>query len=221
MNVSEHLLRDIKALKLSQKIVDILDLMEELKYSHLPVVDDECKYLGLVGEDDLLEAENEEDSLSKHIRFLKMYHAPIEANLFEAIRIIGEGNLSLLPIVDVKEDYQGYISPLELIQDLGLQMTFVEKGSVIVLEIPNRDYQLSQIAQIVESDDARIIGFHLYESNQAQHICLALKINLEDISRIIKSFERYNYIIKEVYHQSLFNDNYTDRYESLMKYLNL
>lgn len=221
MKVEKHLLNDLQPLRQSEKVVDILDTMEELKFTHLPVVDDDRLYLGVVCEDDLLEVGNEEDSLSKHARLLKAYSISINADMFEAIRLIGEGNLSLLPVVDDAKMYRGYISAAELLQDVGRELTFKEPGGVLVLRVPVRDYQLGQIAQIVESEEAKIIGFHLSEDLDTENLLVSLKINQLDLDRIIKSFERYNYNIVEVFHQSMFDDSMEDRYQSFMKYLNI
>ncbi|WP_417612546.1 CBS domain-containing protein [Owenweeksia hongkongensis] len=221
MKVEKHLLNDLKPLNQSEKVVDILDAMEELKFSHLPVVDDERLYLGVICEDDLLEVSNEDDILTKHLRLLKAYRVSSDADMFEAIRIIGEGNLSLLPVVDAKNHYRGYIATSELLQDVGRELTFKEPGGVLVLSIPVRDYQLTQIAQIVESEDAKVIGFHLSEDTEQEKLLVALKINQTDLDRIVKSFQRYNYNVVEVFHQSLFDDSLEDRYQSFMKYLNI
>lgn len=221
MKVEKHLLNDLKPLNHKEKVVDILDAMEELKFSHLPVIDDERLYLGIICEDDLLEVINEDDELSKHMRFLKPYNVNMSADMFEAIRVIGEGNLSLLPVVDNEGKYRGYISSSELLQDMGRELTFKEPGGVLVLSIPVRDYQLAQIAQIVESEDARIIGFHLSEDKENDKLLVSIKINQVDLGRIVKSFERYNYNVVEVFHQSLFDDSLEDRYQSFMKYLNI
>ena len=221
MKVEKHLLNDLKPLNQNEKVVDVLDTMEELKFSHLPVVDDERLYLGVICEDDLLEVSNEDDTLVKHLRLLKAYRISSDADMFESIRIIGEGNLSLLPVVDAKNHYRGYISTAELLQDVGRELTFKEPGGVLVLSIPVRDYQLTQIAQIVESEDAKVIGFHLSEDTEQEKLLVALKINQTDLDRIVKSFQRYNYNVVEVFHQSLFDDSLEDRYQSFMKYLNI
>ena len=221
MKVEKHLLNDLKPLNQSEKVVDILDTMEELKFSHLPVVDDDRLYLGVICEDDLLEVADEDQALSKNLRFLKSYSVNVNADMFEAIRVIGEGNLSLLPVVDNENRYRGYIASTELLQDVGRELTFKEPGGVLVLSVPVRDYQLAQIAQIVESEDAKIIGFHLSQNKENDKLLVSIKINQIDLGRIVKSFERYNYNIIEVFHQSLFDDSLEDRYESFMKYLNI
>lgn len=214
------MLNDIKPLRTQEKIAAVLDVMEELKYSHLPVVDDDRTYLGVICEDNLLEVEDENDSLQKHLRMLRAYAVQEQENMFEAIRMIGEGNLSLLPVISRENIYLGYISAMELLQDVGRELTFTEPGSVLVLRVPSRDYQLTQISQIVESEDAKIIGFHLSSDEATDQLLVSLKINQQDVSRIIKSFERYTYQVEEVFHRSLFDDSVEDRYQSFMKYLN-
>lgn len=220
MKVEKHILNDLKPLNHTDEVGSILDTMEELKFSHLPVVDEDRLYLGVICEDDLLEVSEESDPLNKHIRMLKSYSIKLSGHMFDAIRIIGEGNLSLLPVVDDENHYKGYISAVELMQDVGRQLTFSGPGAVLVIKIQTRDYQLAQIAQIVESEDARIIGLHLVSGDENEEIQVCLKINQTDLSRILKAFERYNYNVTEVFHQSIFDESVTDRYEAFMKYIN-
>ncbi|MGB0176742.1 MAG: CBS domain-containing protein [Owenweeksia sp.] len=221
MNVAKHLLNDIKPLQSTEVVKDILDLMEELKFTHLPVVEASNNYLGLIDEDDLLELEDDTSLLQAHQRLLKPYSIPLEADVFKAIQVIGTGQLSMLPVVNGSGEYKGYVCTRELLQDLGRQITFRESGSTLVIEIPTRDYQLSQIAHIVESEDALILGFLINEAEEMDTIEVTLKINQKDITRILKSLDRYNYKVTQVHHESIFDDTIDQRYEALMKYLNI
>ena len=169
----------------------------------------------------MLELEDDTQRLQSYHRLLKPYSVPLEADIFKAVQMIGAGQLSMLPVVDKEGNYKGYICARELLQEIGRQPTFTESGSTLVLEIPSRDYQMSQVAHIVESEDARILGFFIDNSEELDHIEINLKINQQDITRILKSLERYNYKIKEVHHTSLFDDTLDQRYEALMKYLNM
>jgi CBS domain-containing protein len=219
MKLEEHILNDIKPLNTQAKAGETLSLMDELKLSHLPVVH-EGKYVGLISENDLLDIENEEDRLEQHLKVLRPYSLKANDHLFKAMGRVGEGNLSLLPILSAQKDYLGYLSPLEIIQDLGRKLTFSEAGSLIVLEVGVRDYHLSQLTQIIESDDATITGL-LVSSAGVEHLRIALKINRTEVSRIVKSLERYDYKIIEVYHKSIFGDDASDRLEGLLKYMNI
>lgn len=220
MKVTAHMLNDIKPFALSETVGSLLDVMEELKYSHLPLVDENRNYVGLICEDDLLEIENDEQKIGDNLRLVKPFSIVESSNLFNAIRMIGEGSLSMLPVVSEENMYRGYILAVDILQDLGREMTFAEPGSIMILRIPSRDYHLAQIAQIVESEDARIIGLHMAADTETDQLLVCLKINQIDLSRILSSFERYNYVVTEVFHQSLFDDGLQDRYQAFMKYLN-
>jgi len=219
MRVDEHILNDFSALDISERVIDLLSSMEELKINHLPIVH-EGLYLGLISEDDLLDVENVEDSLEKHLKVLKPYSISAGDHIYAAIKTIAEGNLTCLPVLDPDRKYIGYLSPQELVFDLGRQVSYNEMGSVIVIRVAIRDYFISKISQIVESEDALILGLQLRQEGN-DYIRVALKINQQDLSRIVKSFERFEYEVMEVYHQALFDEDASDPFEALVKYLNI
>lgn len=219
MRVDEHILNDFKALDITERVADLLLSMEELKINHLPIVH-AGQYLGLISEDDLLDVQNIEDTLEKHLKVLKPYSIKSGDHIYAAIKIIAEGNLTCLPVLDEQKKYIGYLSPHELMFDLGRQVSYNEPGSVIVLKVAIRDYYISKISQIVESEDALILGLQLRQEDN-EFIRVALKINQQDLSRIVKSFERFEYEVVEVYHQALFDEDATDPYDALIKYLNI
>ena len=58
-------------------------------------------------------------------------------------------------------------------------------------------------------------------SPDSTNIEVTLKINRVELDRIIRTFERYDYVIKASYQKSEFEDDLQYRYEALMNYLNL
>lgn len=218
MRTAEYLLNDLKPLDTEVSVGETLEMMNELKLSHLPVVH-ENRYVGLVSDEDFQDISQLDSQLDRHLQMLKPYQIGAEDHLYNAVALMGEGQLSLLPVTDNQESYLGYLSPLEVIQDWGHQLTFREPGSLLVLRIPVRDYHLSQLAQIVESQDGRIVGLQM-SSDGLDNLRLFLKVNLLDCSSLMKNLERFEYEIVEVYHKSLFDDSASDRYEALMRYLN-
>jgi acetoin utilization protein AcuB len=219
MRVDQHILNDFSALDINESVADLLLSMEELKINHLPIVHED-QYLGLISEDDLLDVQNIEDHLDKHLKVLKPYKISADDHIYAAIKTIAEGNLTCLPVLDAEKKYIGYLSPQELVFDLGRQVSYSELGSVIVLRVAIRDYYISKISQIVESEDALILGLQLRQDG-SDFIRVALKINQQDLSRIVKSFERFEYDVVEVYHQALFDEDASDPFEALVKYLNI
>jgi hypothetical protein len=78
---------------------------------------------------------------------------------------------------------------------------------------------MSEIAHLIEDEDARILSLYITPNTENETIDLTIKINQPELTRILSSFTRHGYIVKEHYHQSEFVDDLKSRYDSLMNYL--
>ena len=97
----------------------------------------------------------------------------------------------------------------------------LDTGGQVVLKVSNRDFVLSEIARIVENENARIVNL----ATDFQSDCSALvslKINTENLMPILKSLERYGY---DIYSYSMNNvaeyDNTDARFCEFLRYLTL
>ena len=91
---------------------------------------------------------------------------------------------------------------------------------MIVLQIKANDYYMSEIARIVEDNNAKILSSYITSIPQNQIIELTIKLDKIDIKSIVKDFERYDYNIIASYKSNEEDNNFLDRYESLMRFLN-
>ena len=98
---------------------------------------------------------------------------------------------------------------------------FEDGTGVIVLEVSSRSYSLSEVAHLVETEGARILSSYITPNPENETFDLTLKINQLELTRIISSFTRHGYNVKEYYHQSEFLDDVQSRYDSLMNYLGI
>ena len=96
-----------------------------------------------------------------------------------------------------------------------------ENGGILVLEMAHCDYSMAQIGQIVESNDAKILSSYIMSSPDSTSIEVTLKINKIELDPIIRTFERYDYIIKASFQKSVYQEDLNYRYDALMNYLNL
>ena len=89
-----------------------------------------------------------------------------------------------------------------------------------VIEKGERDYSFSEISQIVESNDAKLIGLFIsgYKNGLVR---ITLKISSEEINEIIQSFRRYGYNLLTKHKEDLFLEELKDRSDYLQKYLNM
>jgi hypothetical protein len=94
-----------------------------------------------------------------------------------------------------------------------------ETGGIIVVEVNSVDYSMAQIAQIVESNNAKILSSYIMSTPDSTKLEVTLKINQIELTRIIRTFERYDYVIKASYQKSEGDDDIQQRYESLMNFL--
>ena len=85
-----------------------------------------------------------------------------------------------------------------------------------------RDYSASNIAQIIESNDAKILAMYISSRPDSVGIQVTVKVNVSDLTSIIRTFERYSYDIKTwISENDKLDMFYADRYDLLMKYINM
>ena len=210
----------IPPLKPIDKGIMVLNWMDEFKVSHLPIVNNK-EYLGLISEVDILDNDITDDEIGQHKLSLIRPFVYENQHVYEVIKVISNMKLSVLPVLDEKNEYLGLIPASELLHLFSELAATNEPGGIIVLELNINDFYLSQIAQIVETNDGKILSFYLKHLSDSTKLELTLKLNREDLSGIIQTFNRYNYTIKATYHQKEFKDDMKDRYDSFMNYLNI
>jgi hypothetical protein len=97
-----------------------------------------------------------------------------------------------------------------------------QPGGIIVLELIERDYSLSQIAQIVESNNVKVLSMYITSPAESTKLEVTLKVNTSDLISVIRTFERYNYEVKSwVTTNDSMDSFYSERFDILMKYMNI
>ncbi len=96
------------------------------------------------------------------------------------------------------------------------------KGSVLVIEMNVNDFSMSQICQIVEGNDAKILAAYVTSHQNSTQMELTLKLNVTDVTSIKQTFMRYNYNILGAYmRQDDESDLLNDRLNYLFKFLDI
>lgn len=218
--IAKELITDsVSPLHTSDTAIYALSLMEEYRISHMPIVNNE-DFLGLVSESDLYEYADPEAPIGAHKLSLADPFVVASQHIYDVIKIADEYKLSIIPVLDERNKYLGVIRLADLTHYFA-QLVAVDKvGGLITLEMNIHDYSVAEIAQIVESNDARILSLYYLEIPDSTKIQVTLKISKQDLSGIIQTFDRYNYtIIASIFEND--DDELQDRYDSLMNYLNV
>ena len=197
-----------------------LSWMEEFKVSHLPVLKN-GNFVGVVSESDILDHLNLDENLDRLFQHLPRPFVPGQAHMYDVIAKMAEFKLSVIPILDQQENYLGCCCVYHVMTLLAKTGSIKENGGILVLEMNSIDYQLSQIAQIVESNNACILSVFMTSQQDSNKIDVTLKVNSYDLTSIIRTFERYDYTVKASFLDGHEDEDMQWRYDTLIQYLKL
>ncbi len=211
---------EIPPLKITDTVALALDWMEQFKVSHLSVVNNR-ELVGLISETDLLDFDNPKVQINEskiHMMRPLVHHYQ---HAYDVVKLMSGLNLSLIPVIDEKELYKGCISLKGIVQNLSTMISVQNPGGVIVLELNQNDYSVTQIGNIVEGNDAKILSLHVSSSPDSTKIEVTIKVNRENLSAILQTFNRYNYSVKASYQNLDFTKGMDDKFNEFLHFLNI
>ncbi len=210
----------VMPLRTSDTGADALIFMDEYRVSHLPIVNNQ-DFLGLISDSDVYNRNSFDEPVGDHQLSLTEAYVLENQHIYDVIKAFASLKLSILPVLDEKKKYLGCISLAKLVQTLADTYSLDNPGGIIVLEINDKDYLLTEIARIVESNDAKIMSMYITSYPDSTKLDVTLKINRIDVGPILQTFNRFNYIIKASFTEDTYFEGLKDRFDSLMNYLNI
>ena len=210
----------ISPLKLSDSVQKALVRMSEFHLKHISLVED-SRLLGLVSEETLIDIQDQEQHFKDLPVSLQQSFVFENQHPYEVLKLMSEQRLSALPVLGLDKKYQGLIDYEGLTSGLAKLTSAEITGSIVVLEITNRDNSLAHVAQIVEADNAQILSSYVQGFPDSTRMQLTLKLNRTEISSIISAFQRYNYTVLAVFNDLRIDDDHHSRYDQLMNYLGI
>lgn len=218
MNILDINRTTVPVLKPSDTVGFALELMLDEHLFVLPLIDSDGRYAGLLSYEQLSDL-GKKDLLKKvnpqyHDRFLTA-----DNSVYDALRVYQSG-LGLVVIADAEGQYLDAITADALLGYFAQLGGVDQPGGYITLRIDRNNYALSEIARIAESNNALIVSLLLSSASNADALDITIKFNLEDLTYLIATFERFSYEVIGYHHQSNISDMYNDRYWSLIRYLN-
>ena len=95
-----------------------------------------------------------------------------------------------------------------------------ETGSILVIELNNNQYSLSEISHIIEAEQGMVISSIISRPSESK-IVLTLKVNKLDVTRIVAALRRYEYDVTGSYSEEEVVDNFKERYDAFMRFLDV
>lgn len=200
-------------------VAQALSMMSIYHLEHLPVVKDHI-LLGVLSED--AATTSHPDHKIRDIKIDSSYiYVDSEDHIFEILSKLAENKLTIMPVVDKNNNFLGIVSQKDLINFLSNTFSFKEPGSIIVIETTRKGYSMSEVARVIELENAAIIASFITSSIDSEETLLTIKINQMEISDVLAALERYDYKIRASYTEDAHIDDLRDNYDQLMHYLNV
>ncbi len=219
--IAPHLISDtIPALHTDDPGEQALIQMHEYNVAQLPVVEGK-KYVGLVTMEELISSKHLSHPLRDIVQNFRKPFVRNTAHIFDIMKAAVEYNVRIVPVLDDQQNYLGLVSAESCLRAFAVLNSVNEPGAIIELEVARKDYSLSQLSGIVEDSEAAIICFYSHVNSESGNVEITIKVNTNEVASIIASFERYNYEVKLVHNDSEYSEDLKDRYDALMRYLNI
>jgi len=210
----------IPSLHLNDPVAQALDLMADFHVTHLPVVVED-KLAGLVSEDNLLNVEDDSILLSQLQAGFSRIAAHADAFFYEAVQLVNENGLTLIPVIAGEAEYTGSIIATDLLKQLGRVAGVNEPGGIIVLEMEKVSFAFAEISKLVETNDAQIIQLNTFADAASGNFLVTIRINKAEVSDVVATFQRYEYQVKYYFGEELYENELRSNYDHLMNYLNI
>jgi CBS domain containing-hemolysin-like protein len=218
MHIQEHIITTIPVFEIKDTFEKVLDFFQDTTYSHVAVVE-EGRFLGVFSENDA-EALLPETKIEEFRYELQSFFVRGETNWLDVLEAFARNEANLLPILNEKEEVVGYYDLTDIVTVFIETPFFTDPGSILVVATGIKDYSFSEIAQIVESNNAKLIGGFITDT-QNDIIQVTLKITTDNYNKVVQTFRRYNYHILFGNSDDQFLEDLKERSDYLNKYLNV
>ncbi|MEN8887090.1 MAG: CBS domain-containing protein [Winogradskyella sp.] len=218
MQLQDYIINDIKPVNISDKISDVQLLFNQLTYSHIPITNNGV-YMGCISENDAHCFEKAQQLVDCNYALEGFFVRPHTIWL-DVLEAFAKNDTNIMPILDTNNKYLGYYELSDIIHLFNETPFLAEPGGILIVEKGVNDYSFSEISQIVESNNAKLLGAFISKMD-GDLVKITLKIGNASLNDIIQTFRRYSYNIVSGHEEDAYIESLKDRSQYLDKYLNM
>ena len=218
MDTQQYIINDINPFNVTASILEVQDIFNQLTYSHIPVKKDGV-YIGCISENDTHCFESTKQ-ISDYLYSIEVFFVRENTNWLDVLEAFALYNCNIMPVLSKDNSYVGYYELRDIMLVFNNTPFLNETGGIIVVEKEKRDYSFSQICQIIESNDANVLGVFISKMDN-ETVQATIKIGHTGMNAIVQTFRRYGYHIISNHEEDTFLEDLRDRSNYLDKYLNI
>jgi predicted transcriptional regulator len=216
--ILNYITNDYKAIDSQETIMAVQDNLYDIPFSHFPVLEDGI-YIGCIIKDDL-ETFDGDKKVTDYRFTLEPFFARTKMIWLDVLEVFAKNHTNLVPVLDDNNIYVGYYEIEDIIKFFHETPFLKEQGGILVVQKGVLEYSMSQVAQIVESNNGKLLGLFVSEAN-VEFVQVTIKISLGAMNDIIQTFRRYNYEIISEHQEDNYINNLKERSDYLDKYLSI
>ena len=218
MPLNQFIINDMKPASPQTLVGELQAIFKQLTYSHVPVLKEQV-YLGCLSETDVYCFESQE-AVSEVLYAIEGFFVRDSSMWLDVLEAFAQNNSNIMPVLNAKNNYIGYYQLIDIISLFNRTPFFSEPGGIVVIEKGHSDFSFSQISQIVEANNAKLLGAFISKTeNDLTQI--TLKIGTVGLSTILQEFRRFGYTIISGHEDDTFLRTLKERSAYLDTYLNL
>ncbi len=219
MKITAYITNDYKALNLSMTVGEVKLFFKDLPFTHFPVVA-KGRLIGMLAQMDLIHYPDDQAILKDLQHLFEHYNASVPTHCIDLLALFAQNDSDIVPVVDKNFQYLGYFELDDILQ-LFYETPFLKQSSTtLIIEKEKNNYSMSEIAQIVESNNITPLGIYISKASGSHHQ-ITLRLESKDVNEVIQSLRRYDYRVLTENKDDLLIEQLKERSEYLQKYLDI
>lgn len=216
--LSDYINNDYKPLDIQESIALAQDFFVDVSFSHFPVMEEGIFVGNLSGED--VETFDSNKKILDYKYTLESFFTQKKDAWLNVLENFAQNQTTIMPILDENNSYLGYYEIADVIKIFNETSFLKEPGNIIVVEKNINEYSFSQISQIIEGNNGKLLGLFISDTTNTT-VQITLKIAAGVMNEIIQTFRRYEYDVVSEHQDDGFLNNLKERSEYLDRYLNI
>jgi len=216
--ITNYITNDFRAIDSQETIASAQDFFADMNFSHFPVLENGI-FIGSIAADDV-ETFDIDKKVIDYKYTLERFFARKSMIWLDVLEVFAKNHTNVVPILDENNIYIGYYEMEDIMKFFQETPFLKEPGGIIIVQKGLLDYSMSEVAQIVESNNGKVLGSFVSEAN-LENVQITIKIGLGAINEIIQTFRRYNYDIISEHQEDTYINSLKERSDYLDKYLNI
>ena len=211
----------ITSIKISDPVGSALKKMEALELNTLPVVEGGV-FLGFVEDEILLEQEHLDVQIAQVELECASCWVYADQHLYDVLRIAGEYQSKWVGVMDRDQQYLGVVPTQAALSAYAANLSIHSQGSVLVISLQMKDFQLSEISRLIESENTKILSCQLYtDPLDSQAVEVTLKLDKVDTRHVKATLLRFGYQVKDFAQEEVGQSMDEERIGNLLRFLDV